>query len=103
MGGLLRGLGPVRADDLLLPTVLAYVATNFAYIIDPKLASNGIYIAAMLVVLYWGSVVISGRGLKTGSSSLASKGTVIGTLIPGLVLVGLAASTSCRAMPPRRR
>ena len=71
------------------PTVLAYVATNFAYIIDPKLASNGIYIAAMLVVLYWGSVVISGRGLKT-ISSLASKGTVIGTLIPGLVLVGLA-------------
>ena len=71
------------------PTVLAYVATNFAYIIDPKLASNGIYIAAMLVVLYWGSVFISGRGLKT-ISSLASKGTIIGTLIPGLILVGLA-------------
>ena len=71
------------------PTVLAYVATNFAYIIDPKLASSGIYIAAMLVVLYWGSVFISGRGLKT-ISSVASKGTVIGTVIPGLILVGLA-------------
>ena len=71
------------------PTVLAYVASNFAYIIDPKLASSGIYIAAMLVVLYWGSVFISGRGLKT-ISSLASKGTVIGTVIPGLILVGLA-------------
>ena len=71
------------------PTVLAYVASNFAYIIDPKLASNGIYIAGMLVVLYWGSVFVSGRGLKT-ISSLASKGTIIGTLIPGLILVGLA-------------
>jgi glutamate:GABA antiporter len=71
------------------PTVLAYVATNFAYIIDPKLASSGIYIAAMLVVLYWGSVFISGRGLKT-ISSVASKGTIIGTVIPGLILVGLA-------------
>ena len=71
------------------PTVLAYVASTFAYIIDPKLASSGIYIAAMLVVLYWGSVFISGRGLKM-ISSLASKGVVIGTLIPGLILVGLA-------------
>jgi glutamate:GABA antiporter len=71
------------------PTVLAYVASNFAYIIDPRLASSGIYIAAMLVVLYWGSVFISGRGLKT-ISSLASKGTIIGTVIPGLILVGLA-------------
>ena len=71
------------------PTVLAYVASNFAYIIDPKLASNGIYIGAMLVVLYWGSVFISGKGLKT-ISSLASKGVIIGTLIPGVILVGLA-------------
>ena len=70
------------------PTVLAYVASTFAYIIDPKLAGNGIYIAAMLVLLYWGSVLIAGRGLKT-IASLASKGTVIGTLIPGLILVGL--------------
>ena len=71
------------------PTVLAYVASTFAYIIDPKLAASGIFIAAMLVVLYWGSVAISGRGLKT-ISSLASKGTIIGTVIPGLILVGLA-------------
>jgi glutamate:GABA antiporter len=70
------------------PALLAYVASTIAYVFDPNLASNGVYTAAIIVVLYWGSVAVSSRGMRL-VAKLASSGTVIGTLIPGAVLVVL--------------
>ena len=68
------------------PALLAYVASTIAYIIDPNLANSGIYTAAIIVVLYWGSVLVSSHGVSL-IAKLASRGTVIGTLIPGAILV----------------
>ncbi|KNB52834.1 APC family permease [Streptomyces caatingaensis] len=70
------------------PSLLAYVASTFAYVIDPSLADNGLYIAAVIVVVYWSGVLISARGTKA-VAGLAGWGLVIGTLIPGAVLVVL--------------
>ncbi len=71
------------------PALLAYVGSTLAYIVDPTLAGNGIYMAAMIIVLFWGGVLISTRGVGL-VAKLSSSGTVIGTLIPGAVLVVLA-------------
>jgi glutamate:GABA antiporter len=71
------------------PALLAYVGSTLAYIIDPTLAGNGVYTAAIIVVLFWAGVLVSSRGVGL-VSKLASSGTVIGTLIPGTVLVVLA-------------
>ena len=68
------------------PALLAYVASTIAYIIEPNLANSGVYTAAIIVVLYWGSVLVSSHGVKL-IAKLASDGTVIGTLIPGAILV----------------
>jgi glutamate:GABA antiporter len=68
------------------PALLAYVASTIAYVIDPNLANSGIFTAAIIVVLYWGSVLVSSRGVGI-IAKLASSGTVIGTLIPGAILV----------------
>ncbi|GGR02550.1 APC family permease [Streptomyces netropsis] len=70
------------------PSLLAYVASTFAYVIDPRLADNGLYIAVVIVVVYWAGVFISSRGTKA-VAGLAGMGLVIGTLIPGVVLVVL--------------
>ncbi|WKK22293.1 APC family permease [Streptomyces olivoreticuli] len=70
------------------PSLLAYVASTFAYVIDPRLADNGLYIALVIVVVYWSGVLISSRGTKA-VAGLAGAGLVIGTLIPGAVLVVL--------------
>ena len=43
----------------------------------------------MIVVVYWTGVWVSSRGTK-GVAGLASGGLIIGTLIPGAVLVNLA-------------
>ncbi|BFV56289.1 APC family permease [Kitasatospora sp. CMC57] len=70
------------------PSLLAYVASTIAYVIDPSLASNGVYTAIVIMVLYWTGVWVSSRGTNA-VAGLASWGLVIGTLVPGTILVVL--------------
>ncbi|MDX6598310.1 MAG: glutamate:GABA antiporter [Gaiellales bacterium] len=70
------------------PSLLAYVASTFAYVINPSLAGNGLYTAIMIIGMYWLAVLVSSRGLKA-VAGIASAGLWIGTLIPGAVLVVL--------------
>jgi amino acid transporter len=71
------------------PALLAYVGSTLAYIIDPTLAANGLYTAAIIVALFWAGVLVSSLGVGF-VAKLSSSGTVIGTLIPGAALVVLA-------------
>ncbi|MEU1207089.1 APC family permease [Nocardia sp. NPDC005825] len=70
------------------PSLLAYVASTFAYIINPSLASNGVYVAIVIITIYWVAVYVSSQGTKT-VAGLSSMGLIIGTLIPGALLVVL--------------
>jgi glutamate:GABA antiporter len=63
------------------PALLAYVADTLAYVIDPRLAGNGVYTAVIIIVLFWGGVLVSSRGVPF-VAKLSSSGTMIGTLIP---------------------
>jgi putative glutamate/gamma-aminobutyrate antiporter len=72
------------------PALLAYVASTFAYVIDPSLASSGLFTAIVIIVVYWAAVLVSGRGMKA-VSGLSSAGAIIGTIIPAVVLVGMGA------------
>jgi amino acid transporter len=70
------------------PALLASVGSTIAYVVDPSLASNGVYNAAIIIVLFWGGVLLSSRGIRL-VARLSSSGTILGTLIPGAILVGL--------------
>ncbi|MCL2732695.1 MAG: APC family permease [Actinomycetia bacterium] len=70
------------------PSLLAFVASTLAYVIDPRLAANGLYTAIVIMVLYWTGVWVSSRGTKA-LAGLSSWGLIIGTLIPGALLVVL--------------
>ena len=72
------------------PTLLGFVASTLAYVINPELASNGVWTALVIMVCYWAGVFVSSRGTK-GVAGLASWGLIVGTLIPGAVLVLLGA------------
>jgi glutamate:GABA antiporter len=72
------------------PALLAYIASTLAYVFAPSLAHSGLYTALVIIVLFWSAVLVSARGLLA-TGRLASYGIVIGTLIPGLLLVLLAA------------
>ncbi|ARU50429.1 putative glutamate/gamma-aminobutyrate antiporter [Cellulosimicrobium cellulans] len=70
------------------PSLLGFVASTLAYVINPSLASSGVWTALVIVVVYWSGVWVSSRGTK-GVAGLASGGLIIGTLIPGVILVTL--------------
>ena len=69
------------------PTLLGFVASTLAYIFNPDLASNGVYTGAVIVIVFWTGVFLSARGGTGGIAKLASSGLLIGTLIPGALLV----------------
>lgn len=68
------------------PTLLAYVASTLAYIVNPDLAASGVYTGVIIVTLFWTGVFVSARGMNA-IAKLASSGLVVGTLIPGVILV----------------
>jgi putative glutamate/gamma-aminobutyrate antiporter len=71
------------------PTLLGFVASTLAYVFNPNLADNGVYTGIVIVVVFWLGVFLSARGGTGGIAKLASSGLLIGTLIPGAVLVVL--------------
>ena len=81
------------------PAVLAYVASTLAYAFAPGLAHSGLYTTIVIIVLFWAAVLVSSRGVIT-ADKLASWGIVIGTLIPGLILVVLAVVYLLQGNPP---
>ena len=71
------------------PTLLGFVASTLAYVFNPDLADNGVYTGIVIVLVFWSGVFLSARGGTGGIAKLASSGLLIGTLIPGIVLVVL--------------
>lgn len=72
------------------PTTLAFGAAAVAYIIDkPELASDGKFIGFFAILIYWVSTFISFKGTSF-ISKISSKGFLLGTIIPLVVLIGVA-------------
>nr|WP_317632185.1 APC family permease [uncultured Flavobacterium sp.] len=73
------------------PTTLAFGSAAVAYIIDkPELASDGKFIGTFAILIYWLSTFLSFKG--TGFiSKVSSKGFLLGTIIPLVTLIGIAA------------
>jgi glutamate:GABA antiporter len=80
------------------PALLAQVAGTLAYVFDPGLAGNGVYNAVVIIVLFWGGVLLSSRGARV-VAALSSRGTLIGTLIPGAILVVLGVAYLLQGKP----
>jgi len=71
------------------PTVLAYVAGALAYVIEPSLAANKFFLVAVMLSVLWGTT--AANFLTTSSSTrLTSIGTMLGAILPVVLMVGLA-------------
>ncbi|WP_245907354.1 APC family permease [Leucobacter massiliensis] len=73
------------------PTQIAFIAASLSFVIgDQGLAQNGVYTAVVILVLYWGSTLITLAGgnlfAKVGSWS-----GIFGTLLPAALLIVLGA------------
>ncbi|MFH1790500.1 MAG: amino acid permease, partial [Candidatus Omnitrophota bacterium] len=72
------------------PTALSFIAATLAYIYDPSLAGNKIYMIIVILATYWGGTFISFRGIRT-SGIISVIGVIAGVFIPGLFIMGLGA------------
>lgn len=65
----------------------SFIAAMIAYIFDPALASNNLYIAAVIIAIYWIATLVNFKGLRSGSI-ISSVGYIVGVLIPfALILI----------------
>ncbi|MBC8314914.1 MAG: amino acid permease [Bacteroidetes bacterium] len=65
----------------------SFIAAMIAFVFDPKLADNNLYIAIMIIVMYWIVTLLNLRGMKFGSI-ISSVGFIVGVLIPYILILG---------------
>ncbi len=72
------------------PTVLGFAAASIAYLIGmPDLAQNGLYVGLFSIAMYWFATWVTLHG-TTAISGITSKGFLIGTVLPGIVIIVMA-------------
>ena len=68
-------------------TVLAFAAGALSYLfLNPDLASNKIFITAVILVIYWGATFVNFHGMKT-ASWLTSIFVIGGTIFPAILMI----------------
>ncbi len=73
------------------PVILSFVATTLAYVINPELGHNKYYVLAIVLASFWGMTLLNYLGIKT-SSWFSTLGVIIGTILPGIFIIGLGIS-----------
>ena len=62
------------------PTVLSFVAATLAYVIDPSLASDKLYLVIAMLTIFWGLTLANFFGMKW-TARLNNPGVIAGTLL----------------------
>src|ERR1700680_4000692 len=85
------------------PTVLAFVAVALAYGFDPALENNRIFVAVVMIAVFWMLTLLSLRGQVAAARS-AAFGPLFGSIVPAVALVvagvGWLAAAKPIALPP---
>ncbi|HTX84913.1 MAG TPA: amino acid permease [Streptosporangiaceae bacterium] len=77
------------AENLVwFPTVLSFIAASLAYLLVPSWANNKVWLFIVMMIVFWGTTVANFFGVRA-SARISSWGTVIGSVIPGVLLIGL--------------
>ncbi len=71
-----------------LPTILSFIAGTTAYLINPELEQSRTFLVTTMFIVLWGTTFLNFKGLKT-SSHLSTLGVILGTILPGIVLIAL--------------
>lgn len=70
------------------PTILSFIAATLAYLIDPHLANNKIYMLSIILGTLWLVTGLNCLGLRV-ANWFNTLGALIGTLIPMAIIIGL--------------
>jgi amino acid transporter len=70
------------------PTVLSFVAAAAAYVFEPSLANEKVYLVSVMLVVFWGLTLLNFFGEKW-ILRMNNPAVIIGTLVPAAVLIVL--------------
>lgn len=70
------------------PTIFAFIAGIVAYLIQPQLVNNKIYMLSVILSAFWGTTLINCLGLRA-TSWLSTLGAIIGTILPMILIAAL--------------
>lgn len=70
------------------PTILSFIAATAAYLIDPALAENKIFMLLVVVGIFWGATLLNCFGMQL-SSAISTIGALVGTLLPMICIIGM--------------
>lgn len=78
-------------STIWFPTVLTFAAVSLAYTgpnqrWDQALASTNVYTIVVVLIVYWAATLFTLRGIKS-ASKVAKWGGLVGTIIPGTLLI----------------
>ncbi|GGI85567.1 APC family permease [Legionella impletisoli] len=71
------------------PTILSFIAGTLAYLINPELAQNKIYLITVILVTFWSLTILGLAGLRA-SAAFASFCAIVGMIIPMGFIILLA-------------
>lgn len=80
------------------PAILSFAATALAYLINPALAENKVYLICCILGGFWGFTFFNYFGLKT-STWFSAIGVFAGTIIPGILLIVLGITWIATGQP----
>lgn len=72
------------------PAILSFVAACIYYAIDPTRELDKYFVLGVTLVFFWGMTFLNYFGIKT-SGLFSTIGVIIGTLMPGVLIIALAA------------
>jgi amino acid transporter len=72
------------------PTIMSFIGTTLAYLINPQLANSKIYMLSVMLSLFWGATFLNFRGVHA-SNFLSTSAAILGTLIPMFFIMILGA------------
>lgn len=72
------------------PTIMSFIAVSLAYMINPALAHNKLYMLCVVMAVFWGCTWVNCMGMRI-ASWVSNVSAIVGTLIPMLFIVMLGA------------
>ena len=68
------------------PTILSFIAGTFAYIVNPDLATNKIYVMVVVLIAFWAATFVNFLGMRV-SGWISSITALLGTIIPIALII----------------
>ncbi len=70
------------------PTILSFISSAIAYIIDPALAENKLYTLSFVLISFWVCTFVNLFGMRA-SGWISTIGAIFGMIVPGLLIISL--------------